>query len=288
MGLPLDFAFEGFRLIRARPRLIALWGIITLFGYGIAFLMYVATTGPILPTITAAGLHPSDTISETLAPRLMMMMLSVTPLCWLTQAVLACAVCRAGLEGGQDPFGFVRFGVREMQVLAVMAVTSLLTFAVLLSVLSVCQSLSPSPAFAAIGLVLGLLAAFSVGIRLSLNVPQTFVQRRIDLFGSVSLTRGRFWPLAGGYVMAFALSAIVQYLGQQVVRAIVGVCFGDSVAKAAYDLSSLSAFLTPANTIDVAISFGLIMPQVAAILLAAPLGAWKALKPSPAEITVVL
>lgn len=286
MALPLDFALEGFRLIRARPRLIALWGVVTLFGYGLAFIMFVATAGPVQPILAGAGMHPPDTISDAVAQALLLSVISVLPLCWLTQAVIACAVCRAGLEGGEDPFGHLRFGAREMQVLTVTAVTSLIGFAVLTSVFTAFQSLHPPAALNGVGFVAGALAAFFVQVRMSLNVPQTFALRRIDLFGSVAMTRGRFWPLAGGYVMAFVLSSVVQYLGQQVIHAVIAVSFGESANAAAYDMSSLSAFLTPAHMVDVAISFGLIIPQVSAILLAAPLGAWKALKPATPPLTV--
>lgn len=285
MGLPLDFALEGFRLIRARPRLITLWGVVTLFGYGLAFVMFVATAGPVQPILAGAGMHPPDTISDAVAQALLLSVVSVLPLCWLTQAVIACAVCRAGLEGGEDAFGFLRFGAREMQVLIVTAATSLIGFAMLTSVFTVFQSLHLPAALDGVGFVAGALAALFVQVRLSLNVPQTFALRRIDLFGSVAMTKGRFWPLAGGYVAAFVLSSIVQYLGQQVVRAVIALAFGEAANAAAYDMSSLSAFLTPAHVVDIAISFGLIMPQVSAILLAAPLGAWKALKPAAPPLT---
>ena len=49
MALPFDFAFEGFRIIRERPKLIAFWGVVSLFGYGVmAFILIaLAETGRI-------------------------------------------------------------------------------------------------------------------------------------------------------------------------------------------------------------------------------------------------
>ncbi len=286
MALPLDFAFEGFRLIRARPRLLIPWGTVALFGYGLAFMMLVATIGPLQPLFATASLHPVDTISDAAAQRMLLMLVSVAPLWLLTSAVLACAVCRAGLDSGKDAFGFLRFGIREIQVLAVLAATRVLAFLVMLSVVSAFQSLHLPAAFVGVGVVLGALAAAFVCIRLSLNVPQTFIQRRIDLFGSVTLTRGRFWPLAAGYVMAFASTFVVQYMAQQVIRAVIAVFFGEGTLSAAPDMSSLAAFFTPARTVDAFMTFGLVMPQVSAILLAAPLGAWKALRPSASSLTI--
>jgi hypothetical protein len=286
MALPLDFAFEGFRLIRARPRLLALWGIATLFGYGLAAVMFVATFGPLQPLIANASLHPIDTLSESAEQQFLLVIFSVAPILLLTDAVLACAVCRAGLEEGEDPFGYLRFGARELQVLMVMAGSLLMTALVLLSVFSAFMSLRPPAAFAGAGLVLSLLCAAFVRIRLSLNVPQSFVERRIDLFGSVALTRGRFWPLAGGYVMATAMSFVVQYLSQQVIRAVIVTGFGENAATSVPDMSSLAAFFTPAHVVEVAMLCGLVMPQTSAIMLAAPLGAWKALKPTAPPITV--
>jgi len=46
MNLTFDFAFEGFRIIRERPKLIAFWGAITLFGYGVMSLIMVHMAGP--------------------------------------------------------------------------------------------------------------------------------------------------------------------------------------------------------------------------------------------------
>jgi len=285
MALPLDFAFEGFRLIRERPRLVLLWGIVSLFGYGLASMMFVATAGPLQPVIAAASLHP-DSISDAAEQQLLLVLLSVIPIWLLTDAVLACAVCRAGLDGGDDPFGHLRFGARELQVLTVMTGSWLLASLVLLSVFSAFMSLRPPPGLTSAGFVLSLLAAAFVRIRLSLNVPQSFVQRRVDMFGSIALTRGHFWPLTGGYVMALVMTFVVQYLGQQVIRAVIVVCFGESSTASAADMSSLTAFFTPAHTVAIALACGLVMPQVSAIVLAAPLGAWKALKPTAPPITV--
>lgn len=286
MALPLDFAFEGFRLIRARPRLLVLWGIVGLFGYGLASMMFVATAGPLQPLIAAASLHPLDTVSDTAEQQLLLCLISVIPIWLTTDAVLACAICRAGLEEGEDSFGHLRFGPRELQVLTVMAGSWLLASLVLLSVISAFMSLRPPATLTGAGFALSLLAAAFVRIRLSLNVPQSFVTRRLDLFGSVALTRGRFWTLAGGYVMALVMTFVVQYLGQQVVRAVIAVCFGESAVTSAPDMSSLTAFFTPAHTVEVMMACGLVMPQVSAILLAAPLGAWKALKPTAPPVTV--
>ena len=286
MALPLDFAFEGFRLIRGRPRLLALWGIAGLFGYGLASVMFVATFGPLQPLIAAASLHPLDTVSDAAEQQLLLALISVIPIWLLTDAVLACAVCRAGFEDGEDAFGFLRLGPRELQVLTVMAGSWLLASLVLLSVFSAFMSLRPPAGLTSAGFALSLLAAAFVRIRLSLNVPQSFVLRRVDLFGSIALTRGRFWPLAGGYVVALIMTFVVQYLGQQVIRAVIAVCFGESVLESAPDMSSLAAFFTPAHTVEIAMSCGLVLPQVSAILLAAPLGAWKALKPTAPPVTV--
>lgn len=286
MGLQLDFAFEGFRLVRARPQLIALWGVVTLFGYGVALLILIAVAGPVLPMFSGTAAHPPDAISEAATQQAFVGLLLAAPVWLLTQAVIACAVCRAGLESGEDPFAFLRFGIREMQVLAVMAVTSALTLAVMVSVISALQVVHLDAAFMGVAVVLSSLIGYLVQVRMSLNVPQSFVLRRIDLFGSVPLTKGHFWPLAAGYVMAFALVCIVDYLCDQVIRAVVAVFFGESAASGIPDVSSLRAFLTPARTVQFAMLFGLVTPQVSAILLGATLGAWKALSPSIRHGTV--
>ena len=66
MALSLDFAFEGFRTIRERPRLIFLWGAVVLTGHLVAATSLIHYAGPAMAHIQK-GVKPSDAdLTETL------------------------------------------------------------------------------------------------------------------------------------------------------------------------------------------------------------------------------
>ncbi|MEI9902796.1 MAG: hypothetical protein WDN06_01545 [Asticcacaulis sp.] len=46
MALNIDFAFEGFRVIRARPQLIPIWGLVLLVFYAGFFYLMATMMGP--------------------------------------------------------------------------------------------------------------------------------------------------------------------------------------------------------------------------------------------------
>jgi hypothetical protein len=63
-------------------------------------------------------------------------------------------------------------------------------------------------------------------VRLSLASAQTFATKKIDVFGSWALTKGRFWPVAGAYAVAFALFVIVSLLGYIIIYAVAAATGG--------------------------------------------------------------
>jgi hypothetical protein len=96
-----------------------------------------------------------------------------------------------------------------------------------------------------------------VGVRFSLATPMTFATGRINLFGSWTMTRGRFWPLLGTYVLALALSLVVGALTFVIAALIVGIIgggFGGIAAMMQADISSVASVLTPAQLVYLAIT----------------------------------
>ncbi len=289
MGLPFDFAFEGFRILRARPRLVALWGLVTLFGYGLCCLILVVTLGPSQQSFVNLGTRPSDlALSDAMLQQALMGFAACAPVYLLTSSVLNCAVCRAGLDEGDDPFGFLRFGTREIHAMVLSAVTFALQLTALYAVIIVTALMRLPSSLDGLRVGLALLAVFWLRVRLSLNIPQSFATRRMDIFGSFALTRDRFWALAGGYLMAFGMAAIIDYLCQQVISAVLAVGFQQMPGTVTPDVSSLAAFLTPARAAAMVLWFGLVAPQMTAIMAGAPLGAWRAISPAPTPVAAAL
>ena len=287
MGLPFDFAFEGFRILKARPRLVAFWGAVSLFGYGLCGLIFVAAFGPLQPLAAAYGAHPEQIPNaDAIAAQIILGFVMIVPVYLLTTTVLNSAVCRASLEGGDDRLGYLRFGVRELQILAVVAATLGMQLVVFFAVLTILSLLPLVGALAGVKFVIALLIVYWLRVRLSLNVAQTFSRRRIDVLGSIALTRERFWPLAGGYLMAFGLAAIVDYLSEQIISAVVAIASGRVPSANVPDMSSLAAFLTVEHTASLILICSLVSPQITAIVAGAPVAAWRALTPAGSKVAI--
>jgi hypothetical protein len=96
-----------------------------------------------------------------------------------------------------------------------------------------------------------------LGVRLSLASPITFASGRINVFGSWAMTRGRFWPLFGTYLIAFALGFVVTALtlGIAVLAvAILGGGVGALGPALQADLSTVAANLAPSRLLYLVIS----------------------------------
>ncbi|HVZ29698.1 MAG TPA: hypothetical protein VG839_04850 [Asticcacaulis sp.] len=291
MALTFDFAFEGFRTIRERPKLILFWGATALFGNGLAVLVLVAFSGPALATMISIGTKPvEEAFARQLLGEIMPGIGAWLPVQLLTLAVINGAVCRAGLGEGDDRFGFLQFGFSEIRIFLLFVIRLILAVAILfVTGVAISAGAAVNPASETTLQMAGLVAAFCavmwLEVRLSLSVPQSFATRRLDIFGSFALTRGRFWPLFWGYLAATGLGLCVTVLCSQIIEAILGVAFGTKAAEALPDMTSLQAFLTPQTLTDQCLFNGLAVPLVMAILLGAPVAAYRALAPLPGPVT---
>lgn len=282
--LPLNFCLEGFRLMRQRPQLIAYWGAVTLFGNLVAILLVVALAGPSLQGLAAMA------TSSKVQPDLFLVLLqsavggvaAFIAVTAVTASVVTAAVCRAVLGEEDERLGFLRFGMREVQQTVLYLIMTAFSIAiffacfVLAGIPAAVFAAVPGamPAFGALATVTAAGCIFWLRVRLSLNAPQSFVTGRIDVFGSFALTRGYFRPLAFGYVSAIALAIVVELLCAQVTGVVLIVLFGDIATP---DLANLAAFLTPANTLDLILTHGIVSPLVLAILYGAPVAAYSRL-----------
>ncbi len=291
MNLTFDFAFEGFRIIRERPKLIAFWGAITLFGYGVMSLILVYMAGPAVAQ--AFAMFQSGKIDPTTLNVLNLQIAPAVLLCApvyiLMSSVLVCAVCRASFGETDDRLGFLAFGWQEIRIMAVRALSLIILFGVLAGIPALVGVIglvvTAGNAQAAAGIqALGFIAAIGVtlwlGIRLSLNGVQSFDLKRFDLFGSYSLTRDRFWSLFTGYAVAFALAQIVAFLCDKIIEAIQVLTLGLNVTGEVRmpDITSVDSFLTPASVIAAVLTFAFVMPLGITIELAAPAAAYRTLR----------
>lgn len=222
-----DAAFEGFRVVRRRPMALVFWSLFYILVMAAAFALIGGSMIGLVNANEAFKSAGSPT-PEAFMPILqsyMAIFAIVLPLSLIASAMVYAAVSRAVLRPSESSFGYLRLGMDEVRVLVVSLVLTLLF--VVLSVI----------VFGIIGAVIGMAAAAEAGalwfvaillvcagvalfvwlmVRLSLAIPITMAERRIAIFDSFAVTKGRFWPLLGMALLAFVMSMVVGILGRLV------------------------------------------------------------------------
>jgi hypothetical protein len=295
-----DAAFTGFRVVAQRPWIVAVWAFLQLVS-ALGFNLFMAySAGPALAKLDQLGvpqpgqdLAPEFDLFRQVAPTYIVVLLGSMVL----NAVLYAAMNRAVLKPTESRFGYLRLAADELRQLGLFAIflgLGIIAYAVLIivsAVVIVILGLATGGAgTAALGLGLAILlpvvicAVVFVAVRLSLASPMTFDTHRIDPLAAWRMTRGRFWPMLGAYVIGFVLSALVVLLTLAIARAAVAVVGGVGALPAGLqvDLSSVAAVVTPprlAFLVVNAIGQALIWP----VTMTPPAAIYRALRPSSAS-----
>lgn len=297
MNLTFDFAFEGFRIIRERPKLIAFWGAVTLFGYGVMSLIMVHVAGPqitalIQMMITQASTGNASTdqdFTNRIMPQILIAALMCMPVYIVMTSVVLGAVCRVVFGETDDRLGFLSFGWQEIRLIVIKAVSLVVIAALFLGVAFAGRmagvliggaNSQAATGLQTLGIIAGLGAAIWLSLRLSLNGPHSFDSQSLNIFGSFAMTNERFWSLFTGYATATALAMVVRFLCDKIIEAIQVLSLGLKVTGDMImpDMTSIVSFLTPASVIALVLTFAVVAPLMAAIQLGAPVAAYRALK----------
>jgi hypothetical protein len=260
-----DAAFTGFRIVWERPWAVAIWAALQ-FVVNLAINVFVAASaGSAMAQIAAMGLQPPNAdpaqalaLIRQVAPTYMVLLII-----WLVvSAVFYAAMNRAVLRPEESRFGYLRLAADELRQLGLFA----LIFAVLMGAYFA-VGLITIVLFLALGVFGGMIvaillpivvcAAIFFGVRFSLASPLTFATGRINLAGSWRLTRGRFWPLLGTYLIAVALSLVVLVLFVVIALLAVGILSGGLAGLASVmqgRMNSVADVLTPAQLLYLAIT----------------------------------
>lgn len=217
-----EAAFEGFRVVRRKPTVVAWWALAYLVLFAVAF----ALAGPslievmtIADTMNAANPSPAD---------MQRLGAAYAGLAWLLPAgllfgaVLNTAIVRAVLRPEEGRLGYLRLGADEFRVLGATLLLTLAGAAITLLAAFAAGLLVGVASLAgqAVAWLVGLLAGAAVlalvvflAIRFSLVVPATFTEKRMAFKDSWRATKGVFWPLLGMAVIAVIMSIVVGLLG---------------------------------------------------------------------------
>jgi len=267
-----DAAFSGFRVVAQRPWAVGIWAVLQ-FVVSLAFNLFIAVSaGSAFGKLAQIGLQAPASQDPT-AVFALVRQVAPTYLVILAgglvmNAVLYAAMNRAVLRPQESRFGYLRLATDELRQLglfamvAALALAAYLAFALVAIVLIVVIAVVVGEAVAfALGIALLLPILFCAfifcAVRLSLASPMTFMTRRIDLRAAWAMTKGRFWPLLGTYVIAFALSVVVVVLTFAISVAVVGIVGGGIGAVGSTlqsDLSTVAQIVTPTALAYLAIS----------------------------------
>ena len=285
-----EAALTGFRVVREHPRSLGIWAIYLIAVSFLLTMIAVGVSGPDLANFLTLAAHPGQDPALVLAAvsRLAPVSSILLPVTFVSNAVVVTAVMRAAFNGPGENLGYLRVGADELRQLGLALLTLLvflaayigLAFGLGLAVALVSAAgQPPAPVVVAISLI-GVLAGMAyLGVRLSLAPVLTFETRRINLFGSWALTKGRFWPLAATYGLTLLLILVVHLLSTLFIFAIDAVLGGGDPVARAPDLASLAIYLTPRRILEIALSAcesALVLP----VWLMAPVAVYQRVAPS--------
>ncbi len=290
MPLSLDFAFEGFRIVREKPKLILFWGLVLLIGGGLMQLLLVAIAGPDMDRfqalMQAQDPNAITNFMQRASPAVTTAFLAMLPIELLMGAVLSCAVFRAVWGEKDDRFGYLRFGADEWRQIAVLVLLMCLCFAMVLAVTVVAAVLgsmvgnNAGAVFAALAiLVFGILFVLFVLLRLSLCAVQSFDRKTIDIFGSWKLTAKHTWALLGGYLVAGIMAVLVYTLCAGIFGALIVIVNAGQLSSVEHapDMTSLQAYLTPKTIASIVFVNLVIAPLITALRIGAQAAAYRTL-----------
>jgi len=292
MKLNVDFAFEGFRIVRERPQVVLCWGLVMLIGNGLAMYAFMQIAGDAVAQMQAMAFHPATDPAQVMAvyQRVLPGYAVLLPVTIVINAIVSCAIFRVSLRDEAPGFGGILVGTDELRQLGLILLWWLayigltlacgLVVGLLIAVMGIASS-----AFVAIGMAVGMLLAFGVIIifivRLSLCGVQTFDKKKINLFGSWTLTKPKWGTLMGGYLIAIVMAMLVYGLCMAIFAFIVAAVNGGNVAA----LSPLSGpqamgadlFGTPVGLAYVVVFYGIVQPLMIAITVGSTAAAYKQL-----------
>ena len=295
---PSEAAFTGLRLLTREPRTWLIWGALVLaFSLVVGGLTVVLAGPALMELMTASRATPQDpTVALALMGRLGPMY-GVVMLCSLLfYAVAFAAVNRAVLRPSPAGFAHLAVGGDELRQLIVLVLLSLVflgvyiasvivgaivgvVLGVILAVAHVGGTALMVLAFLLVGLLVFGTIVF-VMTRLSLASPIALDTGRIDLGASWRLTRGRFWPLLGAYVLAW-LVTLVLFIAMAVVFVIAALATGGGLTAASAllrpDMSTLQTYFVPLQILWMVVNAAM-APVFFALGLGAPAGAYALLR----------
>ena len=222
-----DAAFEGFRLARRAPMAVGLWALAYIVFTALCF---VAAGGSFIAIMNAANEMQGVTepTPDMMAPLFSAYLgiLWILPFGLAFSAVLYAAVNRAVLFPAEKRLGYLRLGMDEVRVFVVTLVLTILAMiagVVVFGLAGVIVGFASAAAGDAAGLIgvvvfiAALLAFIWLAMRFSLAVPITLADKKIAIFDSWGVTKGRALGLFGMTVIVIVMMIVVSILASIII-----------------------------------------------------------------------
>jgi hypothetical protein len=268
-----EAAFEGFRLVRREPRTIAIWAVFSLVA-SVALMAAMIASG--FGRFMGGAAKGAPMTSEALTGFLVGELIAIGGAI-LIASIMGAAVYRAILRPAEAPLTRLRLRGDELRLvllsLIMGVVFTVLTIALVIPVVLVGTAIGVAGAMgghggaepnagAMAGIVLVVLLGYLLviaglvffAVRLSLAGVMTFAERRLRVFESWRLTKGRFWRLLGCYGLAVVLMLPIYMVMMTLYFAITFAFSGGDVGRAMSEIAqpemtSLAAYFSPARIV---------------------------------------
>ena len=220
-----EAAFEGFRVVRRKPLALVWWAGAYLLVMAVGFALIAAPLVNLMvamQTLESSGGAPDMTDFQPMWAAYGSIMPIVFPLGIIFGAVMNAAIVRSVVSPQSDAFGYMRLGMDEVRTAVVTLVLTILSILVsglvfgLVGIMFGFAAAAEMPLLVLVGVVAtigGLVLMAWLAARLSLAVPITVAEKRIAIFDSWGLTKGRTWPIIGMAIIAFVMTVVVSLLG---------------------------------------------------------------------------
>jgi hypothetical protein len=268
-----EAAFEGFRLVRREPRTIAIWAVFSLVA-SVALMAAMIASG--FGRFMGGAAKGAPMTSEALTGFLVGEAIAIGGAI-LIASIMGAAVYRAILRPAEAPLTRLRLGGDELRLVLLSLIMAVvftgLLIAMVIPVVLVGTAIGVAGAMgghggaepnagAMAGIVLVVLLGYLLviaglvffAVRLSLAGVMTFAERRLRVFESWRLTKGRFWRLLGCYGLAVVLMLPIYMVMMTLYFAITFAFSGGDVGRAMSqiaqpEMTSLAAYFSPARIV---------------------------------------